>query len=434
MKILRNTVLLVKCSILLINISFTHYRIKMDQDLLDLEYITELSKELTLDDVAKLLFFLQVPAGICNKNCDQFVFLQAMQSWKEFKPYLFHQALTNMKRPRLIAIASKLTWLCASEPTQLSDQFTEPLTIKTLLTMLRTEISPNEWKLITIGLKSSIQGKESFESIVSGCLEKKWLTKDLLKFQSMLTYVNRVDVAEKISKYRPLFVGMSEEEFVGKARRELQIQAVEMAQWESSLKKFLEIQNKQVKQMLGKDKSVSLAYVFVELTILKQEPREVKFDDETTYNEIAYLRKIARKEITIEPVDFTDELKSYKSATPEIWCLIGNPGCGKTFLAKRTALRFSQYELTQISYSIAIACRNTDWHNMESTRIEEDRTITAEFVQDWLCIGLPVASEWPKDLSKHLTKSDGEGLLLIIDGLDEFTKKIPFGRHSSICC
>ena len=65
---------------------------------------------------------------------------------------------------------------------------------------------------------------------------------------------------------------------------------------------------------------------------------------------------------------------------------------------------------------------------MESTRIEEDRTITAEFVQEWLCIGLPVASEWPKDLSKHLTKSDGEGLLLIIDGLDEFTKKIPFEK------
>ena len=106
--------------------------------------------------------------------------------------------------------------------------------------------------------------------------------------------------------------------------------------------------------------------------------------------------------------------------------MIGNPGCGKTFLAQTTALRFSQYELTQISYSIAIPCRNTDWHNMESTRMEEGRTITAEFVQEWLCIGLPVASEWPKELSKHLTKSDGEGLLLIIDGLDEFTKKIPF--------
>ena len=205
-------------------------------------------------------------------------------------------------------------------------------------------------------------------------------------------------------------------------------QAVEIAQWELSLKKYLEVQNKDVKQMLGKDKSVSLAYVYVDLTIVKEEPREINLEDEFTYNEIEYLRKIANKEIEIIPVDFTEELQSYKPEIPEIWCLIGNPGCGKTFLAKRTALRFSQEELTQISYSIAIPCRNTDWHNMESTRIEEDRTITAEFVQEWLCIGLPVASEWPKDLSKHLTKSDGEGLLLIIDGLDEFTKKVPFEK------
>ena len=90
---------------------------------------------------------------------------------------------------------------------------------------------------------------------------------------------------------------------------------------------------------------------------------------------------------------------TYKSVKPEIWCLIGNPGCGKIFLAKRTTLRFSQNELTNISYTIAIPCSNTDWHNMESSRLEEDRTITAEFVQEWLCIGLPVASKWPKDVS-----------------------------------
>ena len=33
-----------------------------------------------------------------------------------------------------------------------------------------------------------------------------------------------------------------------------------------------------------------------------------------------------------------------------------------------------------------------------------------------------------KKWEKHLTKSDGEGLLLIIDGLDEFTKKVPFEK------
>ena len=244
----------------------------------------------------------------------------------------------------------------------------------------------------------------------------------------MLTKIQRLDLVDKIREYKTIFIGMSEEEFNAKIKRELSAQAVEIAQSELSLKKYLEVQNKDVKQMLGKDKSVSLAYVYVDLTIVKEEPREINLEDETTYNEIEYLRKIANKEIEIIPVDFTEELQSYKPDIPEIWCLIGNPGCGKTFLAKRTALRFSQEELTQISYSIAIPCRNTDWHNMESTRFEEDRTITAEFVQEWLCIGLPVASDWPKDLSKHLTKSDGEGLLLIIDGLDEFTKKVPFEK------
>ena len=45
-------------------------------------------------------------------------------------------------------------------------------------------------------------------------------------------------------------------------------------------------------------------------------------------------------------------------------------------------------------------------------------------VMYWIASSIGMA----KDLSKHLTKSDGEGLLLIIDGLDEFTKKVPFEK------
>ena len=180
--------------------------------------------------------------------------------------------------------------------------------------------------------------------------------------------------------------------------------------------------------MLGKEKEESLERVFVDLTILKQEPREINMDDETTYNEIAYLRKIANKEIKITPVDFTIEITEYDSKEPEIWCLIGNPGCGKTFLAKRTALRFSSNELTEVEYSISVPCRNTDWHAMESTRYENELEIEKEYISKWLCLGLPKGPNWSKDLAKHLTESDGEGLLLIVDGLDEFTRKVPFGE------
>ena len=414
-----------------LSVKYSHYSLgfqRMEQKLSNIEHMSELAKELSANDIAQLRFQMKVPMGICDKDSDEVSFLLALRNWKEFNPYSFYQALTSMNRPDLAAIAINITWLCVSEPTEITEQFEEPLSMKTLLSLLRNEISKKEWKIIAINLMDSLEIKEDFESIITACLENQIITNDLLSLQSMLTKIQRLDLVDRIREYKTLFIGMSEEEFNAKIKRELSAQAKEIAQWELSLKHYIEIQNKDVKQMLGKDKSVSLAYVYVDLTIVKEEPREINLEDETTYNEIEYLSKIANKEIEIIPVDFTGELQSYKPDIPEIWCLIGNPGCGKTFLAKRTALRFSQFELTQISYSIAIPCRNTDWHNMESTRMEEDRTITAEFVQEWLCIGLPVASEWPKDLSKHLTKSDGEGLLLIIDGLDEFTKKVPFEK------
>ena len=399
----------------------------MEQKLSNIEHIFELAKELTANDIAQLRFQMKVPMGICDKDSDEVSFLLALRNWKEFNPYLFYQALTSMNRPDLIAIASNITWLCVSEPTEITEQFKEPLSMKTLLSLLRNEISKKEWKIIAISIMDSLEIKEDFESIITACLENQIITNDLVNLQIMLTRIQRLDLVDKIRDYKTLFIGISEEEFNAKIKRELSAQTKEIAQWELSLKHYIEIQNRKVKQMLGKDEAVNLADVYVELTIIREAPRPINYKDETTYNEIAYLRKIA-KYGSRKSVNFKEELKLYKRDKPELWCLIGNPGCGKTFLAKRTALRFSQAELTNISYSMAIPCRNTDWHNMESTRIEEDRTITAEFVQEWLCIGLPVASEWPKDLSKHLTKSDGEGLLLIIDGLDEFTKKVPFEK------
>ena len=125
-------------------------------------------------------------------------------------------------------------------------------------------------------------------------------------------------------------------------------------------------------------------------------------------------------------MDFTQELNQGRK--PEIWCLIGNPGCGKTFLSKRTALRFANSELPGIHYSISIPCRNPDWHALEITRHEAELTISTEFILKWLCFGLPRGTNWSKGVSEHLIGSDGEGLLLIIDGLDEYTKKVSFEK------
>ena len=97
----------------------------MDQELLEFGSINEMANELTEDYVAKLCFQLNVPVGVCDKDSDGVNFIFALRKWKEFTPYLFYQALTSMNRPDLIAIAMNITWLCVSEPTEITEQFKE---------------------------------------------------------------------------------------------------------------------------------------------------------------------------------------------------------------------------------------------------------------------------------------------------------------------
>ena len=75
-----------------------------------------------------------------------------------------------------------------------------------------------------------------------------------------------------------------------------------------------------------------------------------------------------------------------------------------------------------------IPCRKKEWHEMESSRVDAGFPITTEFICQWLCLGLPVGPSWTTQLAKHITETDGEGLLLIVDSLDEFTKDVPFDK------
>ena len=394
-------------------------------DLTELSSLTELSEEITMNDIDKIKLELVLPSALfeVTKGID---FLLAMKRWQGLNPFLFHQVLQHI-RPDLLIIANKIPWLCNASAS--TDESTDnQLSIRSLIELLKAELTLEKQKLIIISISREVEENINIELTLNKLVEKGIIHKDLEKLTRLMQAIKRNDLVNKLKTFRSVFIQMEDEQFIFEFKKALKSLVKEIAVWMLSLKKYLSIKYSKVTQMLGDDETVNLVYTYVNLTIIKQKPRPINIEDETTFNEIAFLRKIARKEIEIFPVDFTDELMSCTAETPEIWYLIGNPGCGKTFLSKRIALRFSQYELTHISYSIAIPCRNTDWHNMESIRVEDERTITAEFVQEWLCIGLPVASEWPKDLAKHLTKSDGEGLLLIIDGLDEFIKKVPFEK------
>ena len=397
----------------------------------ELNALNELSTELKEHEIMRILTELRVPEVLYQDIKQGTNFLTALKKWSSHNSYQFYQSL-NSVRPELVPVACRVKWLCVSSPEQTEYKEEEVLSIKTLIELMKSEISNVKWQLIYMVVTGEAGENVNFEITLNKLLEKGLIDRDLKTLKVIMKEIQRNDLIEKLQEYQNAFSTMEEGEFESKFKREVNNQAKEMKQWQSNLKYFLEIQYGRVQQMLGDEESANLSEVYIELTILKQKPKAIDFKDETTYNEIAYLRKIANKEVEITPVNFTEELRLYKPEKPEIWCLIGNPGCGKTFLAKRTALRFCSNELTGIQYSISVPCRNTDWHSMESTRYEEGKKIETEFIQKWLCLGLPIGSSWSKDLAKHLNQIDGEGLLLIIDGLDEFTKKVPF-KDTFLC-
>ena len=88
---------------------------------------------------------------------------------------------------------------------------------------------------------------------------------------------------------------MEEGEFKFQLKKEISKQTEERENRELKLKEFSLWQFVTIHQMLGDIEPVILEEMYIDLTILRQKPRPVNLEDETTYNEIAYLRKIANK-------------------------------------------------------------------------------------------------------------------------------------------
>ena len=135
---------------------------------------------------------------------------------------------------------------------------------------------------------------------------------------------------------------------------------------------------------------------------------------------------MSENEKILNVVDLISIISKYDPTKPKILCLIGNPGCGKTFLCKYLALQYGNNKHINFKYILSTQCRSEDWHTMEKSREEKEEKITSKFVRYFIAKTLPLNAKWSESLSKYLVKSDGEGLLLIIDGVDEFTEEVPF--------
>ena len=228
-----------------------------------------------------------------------------------------------------------------------------------------------------------------------------------------MSVIKRENIEIGLIQYQDVFYTMPDPVFVSKFEKEVDKIRKEIVNWSESLRKFIETQNRQVKELFDNEYPVDIETVYVPLNIIEEKPKEVKLVDETTYSEIALMRKISKKEISL--INFKRELQKYNlysvqgdldtdmdnftqsnesvqpelkvkySPNPQIWLILSNPGSGKSYLRHITALRFGKKELTQFAYCLSIPCRNPDWHQMEQENAE-NKSMTILLLTGCVCL------------------------------------------------
>ena len=389
----------------------------------------EIATSLTTENVQQLQTILKVPSAIVEKTgTEPLVFLDALRfDYPQFDSIKFLDALGSIGRYDLIPFAQKLSWVSGNTAKGSQGKEAGP-SIETFVQLLRSEVEINQWRLIVAaGMSERVRTELDFETAFQISVEKELILPDLGQLCNVIKAVARNDLIEKIQNHASVFKGMDKIEFQTKLLEELETNdKEEQVKWSNALRAYVKQRNKKVSILLDDDENVLLEYVYTPLTVVKEKLANLKVGEETTINEIAFLKSMSDNIKTLETVDFISLVSSLDSNEPEVLILIGNPGSGKTFLCKYLALLYGTYELNNFTYVLSMPCRNEEWHKMEKTRQENEIEIEEEFLQKWLSLAMPMSIRWSKSLAKHIIKTGGEGLLLIIDGVDEFIKDVPF--------
>ena len=391
--------------------------------------MTELASSLTSENIHALQTTLNIPSAIVEQTGENAIdFLYSLKyDLPEFNSLNLVEGLRSIVRPDLIPLANRISWRATSSGNQESKTENIPTT-ESFVTLLRNEIESTHWKIIVgTGLSEKVTTELSFETAFKKSIEGDIICPNLEYLCDMMISVNRFDLVNKIQNHSSVFDKMNKSEFQRKLLEELETEEKEGPdKWVRRLREYMKQQNKKVSILLDDDENVLLESVYTPLTVVKEELAKVTAAEETTLNEIAFLKSMSDKSKVLETVDLISIISAHDPNEPEVLCLIGNPGSGKSFFCKYIALLYGKSELNNFAYVLSVPCRREEWHQMEKMRQEAELEIEEEFIHRWLSLALPVGIKWSKSLIKHITTSGGEGQLLIIDGADEFIKDVPF--------
>ena len=377
----------------------------------------------------KLENALSIPSRIMEETkYDPARFLYALQDWEQFNPAGFDLALHELGGS-LLHTARKVKWLCNPDYERPSPSIpTHP--VKQLVDLLENELTSQQWMiLVRSGARVSVKGNIEAKEMIKACVDNNLLTRELKGFCDTLEVLQRSDLAGKVRNYITTFKGMSNIEFYDQIRKETE-QNVDTDQdvevWQIRLKRYMKTQNKDVSAVLD-EAAVHIESIFTPLTIIKIESVDLK-EGESGINEIDFLRNMHEQveHETVEVVDFEEIIMTCNPTEHKVWCLIGHPGSGKSFLCQHFAYSYGDNALTNFLYAISIPCRSKEWHLLEEVRHEAKQEVNYKFIFNWLVLSMASGADWSKSLSEYLIRTNGEGLLILMDGVDEFTKSVPF--------
>ena len=169
----------------------------------------ELIERLTLRDVKTLKYAIDLPERLFEKWTDPVDLILNVNLWQEFNPEVFLEAL-GLVRPDLVSYATRIPHL--NTPTLLCRDITTP-EMNTFVSMLRDHISIIHWKIILKEYNYNIENGFDISEILSFCVRRRIVTKDLEMLKYSLRKVKRLDLADKLHGFQKKFSKMDDSQF-----------------------------------------------------------------------------------------------------------------------------------------------------------------------------------------------------------------------------